>query len=130
MIAPARSRSLLAVVALLVALVALTLISAQSASAATYKKCTLSERDRDPAGEKPTYNFTLKHQRTTCSTAKKVMNAFQRCRSKTGFTCKKKLLSRWTCTGRKSSSIPTQFNASFTCKWGARRVQGTYQQSI
>jgi len=119
---------LLAVVALLVALAALTLMSAQSASAATYKTCTLSENDRDPPGEKPTYNFTLKHQKTTCATAKKVMKAFHACRSTTSFTCTKKLLSRWTCTGRRSSSIPTQFNASFTCKSGSKRVQSTYQQ--
>ncbi len=128
MIAPARSRSSLAVVVLLVALVALTLMSAQSASAATYKKCSLSENDRDPPGEKPTYNLTLKHQKTTCATAKKVMKAFHTCRSKKSFTCKKRLLSRWTCTARRNSSIPTQFNASFTCKSGARRVQSTYQQ--
>lgn len=128
MIAPARSRSLLTVVAALAAVFAVTLMSAQSASAATYKKCPLSESDRDPPGEKPTYNLTLKHQQTTCLTAKKVMKAFHACRSKTSFTCTKRLLSRWTCTARKTSSIPTQFNASFTCKAGSRRVQSTYQQ--
>ncbi len=128
MSAPLRSRSLLTAVALLVALVAVTLISASGASAATYKTCTLSERDRDPPGEKPTYNLTLKHQKTTCRTAKSVMGAFHRCRSKASFTCTKRLLSRWTCSGRKTSSIPTQFNASFTCTSGSRRVRGTYQQ--
>lgn len=128
MLAPIHSRSLLTVVAILVALVAMTLVSASSASAATYKKCSLSERDRDPPGEKPTYNLTLKRQGTTCSTAKKVVKAFHGCRSKTSFTCTKRLLSRWTCTGRKTSSIPTQFNATITCKSGSKRVRGTYQQ--
>jgi hypothetical protein len=127
-IAPTRSRSLLTVFAMLVALLALTLMSAQSASAASYKKCALSESDRDPPGEKPTYNLTLKHQKTTCATAKKVMKAFHACRSRTADSCSKKLLSRWTCTGRTTSSIPTQFNASFTCTSGGKRVRGTYQQ--
>ncbi len=128
MFAPIRSRSLLTAVTMLVALVAVTLMSASSASAATYRTCTLSERDRDPPGQKPTYNLTLKHQKTTCRTAKKVMNAFHRCRSQTSFTCTKRLLSRWTCSARRTSSIPTQFNATFTCKWGSRRVRSTYQQ--
>lgn len=128
MIAPIRSRSLLGVVAMLVAVFAVTLLSATSASAATYKTCTLSESDRDPPGEKPTYNLTLKHQQTTCATAKKVMKAFHGCRAKTSFACTRRLLSRWTCTGRKTSSIPTQFNATFTCTSGSRRVQVTYQQ--
>lgn len=109
-------------------MLAVTLLSAQSASAAGYKTCTLSESDRDPPGERPTYNLTLKHQKTTCATAKKVMKAFHACRSKTSFTCTKRLLSRWTCTARKTSSIPTQFNARFTCTSGSKRVQSTYQQ--
>ncbi len=126
MIAPLRSRSLFAVFAMLAALV--LMIGAPGAPAASYKKCSLSERDRDPPGEKPTYNLTLKHSKTTCSTARKVMKAFHSCRSKTAYTCTRKVLSRWTCNGRKTSSIATQFNASFTCTRAGRRVQSAYQQ--
>ena len=88
----------------------------------------LSERDRDPPGAKPTYNLTLRRQVTSCKTAKKVMYAFHKCRSKTRYTCTKRLLSHWRCTGKRESSIPTQFNANFTCKWGTRRVRSSYQQ--
>jgi hypothetical protein len=112
---------------LVAAAMALTM-GLQSANAASYRTCKLSERDRDPAGQKPTYNLTLKRKVTSCATARKVMYAFHKCRSKTGYTCTKKLLSRWRCSGRRQSSIPTQFNASFTCKWGTRRVQSSYTQ--
>lgn len=129
MIALTRRTSLFSVFAMLAALAALALtVGAQNASAAPYKTCQLSERDRDPPGEKPTYNLSLKRQVTGCATAKKVMKAFHTCRSKRSFTCTKKVLSRWRCTGRRTSSIATQFNASFTCKWGSRRVQSSYQQ--
>jgi hypothetical protein len=103
-------------------------IAVQSAPAASYKSCSLSERDRDPPGEKPTYNLTLKRQVTSCATAKRVMYAFHKCRSKTSYTCSKTLLSHWRCSGRRDSSIPTQFNATFTCKWGTRRVRSTFTQ--
>jgi hypothetical protein len=129
MTAPTRLRLPFTVLALVVAAatVALTL-GVQSAPAASYKSCSLSERDRDPPGAKPTYNLTLRRQVTSCKTAKKVMYAFHKCRSKTRYTCTKRLLSHWRCTGKRESSIPTQFNASFTCKWGTRRVRSSYQQ--
>lgn len=117
--------------AMVAAVAALTLaIGARTAAAASYKTCGLSERDQDPPGEVPTYNLSLKHQKTTCSTAKKVMKAFHGCRSRKGHTCTKRLASHWTCTGRKQSSIDTLFYANFTCKWGARRVMGSYQQTL
>lgn len=130
MIAFTRRRSLLTVFAMLAASAALALTTgAQNAAAASYKSCSLSEREQDPPGSVPTYNLSLKRQKTRCSTAKKVMRAFHRCRSRTGYTCRKKVLSRWTCTGRKDSSTATILYANFTCKWGKRRVKSSYQQN-
>lgn len=126
-----RRTSLFTALAMLAALAAVAMThGVQDASAAAYKKCRLSDRDRDPPGEKPTYNLKLERQVTTCKTAKKVMRAFHSCRSKRSYRCTKtkRILRRWTCTARRTSSIPTQFNATFTCKWGKRRVRSTYQQ--
>jgi hypothetical protein len=128
MIASTRRSLLLVALALIGATLALG--AAQSAHAASYKSCTLSERDQDPAGDKPTYNLALKQIGTTCPTAKKVMNAFQKCRTTTNHRCTRKLLSsRWSCTSKKDSSTSTLFYATFTCSWGKRRVRSTFQQN-
>jgi hypothetical protein len=126
-----RTRSFALVLALgvLIALAMATL--AQTAPAASsYKTCTLSERDQDPPGEKPTYNLSLKRIGTTCGTAKKVMYAFHKCRSRTAFRCTKKIESNWTCAGTKDDSAMGIFYATFTCKYGSRRVKSTYQQTL
>jgi len=104
-------------------------IGASQAPAAAYKPCSLSESEQQPKGGKPTYNLAIKQQRTTCATAKKVAKAFHSCRATTDYRCTKRLLSHWTCKGRKDSSTPVLFYASFTCTWGPRRVASTYQQN-
>jgi hypothetical protein len=129
MIAPTRRPVPLAV--LVAALAALApMLAAQSAQAASYASCRLSERDQDPPGETPTYNLTLKRQRTSCATARKVMHAFHDCRPKRGYRCTRKVLTRWICTGRKDSGTALILYASFTCTWGARRVRSSYQQNL
>lgn len=128
MIAVPRSLPFAVLAVLAAAALALTL-GAQDAAAASYKKCSLSERDQDPPGEKPTYNFTLKRIGTSCATAKKVMRSFHRCRSHKAVNCSKRLLSRWRCTAKRTSRTDTIFYARYTCKWGKRRVQSTYQQN-
>ncbi|MGH2944326.1 MAG: hypothetical protein ACRDLN_16300 [Solirubrobacteraceae bacterium] len=130
MIASIRRGKSFAAPILIAALAALVLqIGAPDAQAASYATCRLSEHDQDPPGEKPTYNLSLKRQRTSCATARKVMHAFHKCRPKTGYRCTRKILSRWTCTGRKDSSTALILYASFTCKWGARRVRSSFQQN-
>ncbi len=66
---------------------------------------------------------------TRCATAKKVLRAFHACRPRLSVSCGRKVLTHWRCSGRRTSSIPTTFYATFTCRWGSRRVQGTYQQN-
>lgn len=131
MIAVNRRTSQLYTLALIAvaATLALTIVAPSAqAQSTSYKTCKLAEREKQPSSGKPTYNNSLRHQRTRCATAKQVMNAFHRCRATTSFRCTRRLLSRWTCTSRQTSSIRTQFNATFTCKWGPRRVQSTFTQ--
>jgi hypothetical protein len=117
--------------ALAAAALAMT-IGAAPAQAASYRTCTLSQREQQPGGTtpKPTYNLSLEQQGTACSTARKVMKAFHGCRSLTSYRCTKKVLTHWSCTGRKTSSATGIFTATYTCTWGKRRVRGTYQQNV
>jgi hypothetical protein len=116
--------------ALLCALAAIAMTTGvRDAQSATTKSCSLSAGDQDPPGEVPTYNLTLRVARSTCTTAKKVMRAFHKCRPATGFKCTRKVLTHWTCTGRMSSSSAVTFYASFSCTWGTRKVTSRYQQN-
>ncbi len=130
MIASPRRNQMALLVALLSALVGLSAApGVHAARAAPYKSCSLSERDRDPPGDKPTYNLTLKRAgNVSCATAKKVVKSFHTCRSRSSPTCTKKLLGHWRCTGRKESSIPTLFYGRFTCTYDSRRVTSSYEQ--
>lgn len=121
-----RRSMLLAILAMSVALLA---SGPGAVAASTYKKCSLSERDQDPPGEKPTYNLSLKRIGTSCATAKKVMYAFHKCRSQTAVGCSRKVLTHWTCRARKDSSTAEIFYATFTCTYGSRRVKSGYQQN-
>lgn len=130
MIAPARRRRPLALVALIAAVaVVLLSLAAQQSPAAAYKRCGLTESEQQPPGGTPTYNLAIKQQRTTCPTAKKVAKAFHKCRVRTGYRCTRTVLVHWKCSGRKDSSTPVLFYASYTCTWGVRRVAGSYQQN-
>ncbi len=127
-----RSRLLALLIAVgTAAAVSLTLGPAP-AQAATYKRCSLTAREQQPGGTtpKPTYNLSLKRQVTTCATAKKVMRAFHGCRALRSARCTKKVLKRWSCSGKTTSRGTAIFSATYTCKWGTRRVRGTYQQTV
>jgi hypothetical protein len=104
-------------------------IGAQAAHAAS-RTCRLSQSEQFPRNGKPTYNLTLRASGTSCRTAKSVMRSFHSCRPRTAVRCAGKVRRNWTCSGRRTSSIPGQFNASFSCRWGARRVTGRYQQNV
>ena len=127
MVARPHSGALIAVVAAAVLLVAL--LGAAQGHAAAYRTCALTENEQQPPGGIPTYTFTLKQQRTTCATARKVVTAFHRCRPKAAVQCARRLLAHWTCSGRKSSGTPVLFYATLTCRSGLRRVTSSYQQN-
>lgn len=133
MIAPHRRSRLLALTIATAVVPALALATGPAAAhAAAYKRCSLTQSEQQPTGAKPkpTYNLTLQRQVTTCTTAKRVMKAFHSCRALTSYRCTRRVLERWTCSGRKTSSASGIFYASYTCTWGARRVRGTYQQNV
>jgi hypothetical protein len=121
------SPRLMSAVTAALAVLALT-AGAQSAQSASAKTCALPGSDAQPASGKPTYNLSLKAKGATCPAAVKVMRGFHACRSKTAFTCTKKV-SGYTCTGKKTSSIPSTFYASFSCKSGAKVITSSYQQN-
>jgi methylthioribose-1-phosphate isomerase len=131
-IALARRSSLRFILPAIAAAAALAMtLAAQDAQSASYKKCTLSQREQYPKGTKPkpTYNLTLKAQSTSCATAKRVMKAFHTCRSRADHQCTRKVLAHWACTGKEDSSTAQIFYASFTCTWGKRAVKSSYQQN-
>lgn len=122
-----------ALLVLVAALASLALaLTAQDAQSASYATCVLTGKDQYPAGGKPTYNTSLKAQKVPCTTAKKVMRAFQTCRSKSSTSCSKKVLGTWRCSGKKDSTNPVtkDFTGEFTCKSGARAVKSSYQQDL
>jgi hypothetical protein len=124
-----RGTLIAAITALATLAVLMTAIAAPTARSASGTTCRLSESERYPHVTKPTYNLSLKVRGTSCATGKKVMKAFHACRSVTGVRCTKKVLRSWSCTGKKTASIPSQFDGSFTCTYGSRRVDSAYQQN-
>lgn len=124
---PRRSALLVALLGVLLTLPAT--LRVDDALAVSYRSCTLSDSEAQPAGGEPTYNLTVKRSKVTCQTAKKVVNAFHRCRSTSSASCKKTLLSHWRCTGRKESSMATLFYGTLSCTYGTRRVRSSYQQN-
>lgn len=122
------SSRLTSVVVATLAVLALT-VGAQSAQSAATKTCAITGSDAQPASGKPTYNLSLKAKGATCPAATKLMRSFHGCRAKTALTCGKKKVSGYTCTGKKTSSLPTMFYAKFTCKSGAKVVTSSYQQN-
>ena len=130
MTAVPRFNQLAVLVALLGALIALAAtFAAVDGKAASLKSCALSDSYAQPSSGKPTYNLIVKRSGATCSTAKKVVDAFHRCRSTSSASCKKTLLKHWRCTGKKESSTPTLFYGTFNCTYGSRRVRSSYQQN-
>ena len=104
---------------------------AQGAQSAERKTCALRAIDQYPPTGKPEYNTSLKALGTSCPTAVKVMRGYHACRAKSSVRCTRKVLRVWTCTGKVGSRNPVtkDFDATYTCRYGARRVTGSYQQN-
>lgn len=108
-------------------------VAAQSAQAASFTPCTLSERDQDPPGGTPAYNLLVTKKGTSCTIATKVMVAFHGCRDEGRSSCAKRVLGSWRCTGRRAPILPLGrprvWSGSFTCASGRRRVRGSYDEN-
>jgi hypothetical protein len=76
------------------------------------------------------YFTSLKVKHVSCSTGRKVVRAYYRCRTKSGPSgrCHKRVL-HYRCKEVRNS-IPTEIDARVTCKRGRRTVTHTYQQNL
>lgn len=84
----------------------------------------------DGRGWGPTYVTMLRVQGTGCSTGKALVKAYFRCRKADGGvkgTCERKV-DGFRCTEKRGAAIPTQFDATVTCRKGGARVVHAYTQ--
>jgi hypothetical protein len=107
------------------------LAAAPGGSAATsLKKCPVSVTTGQHLGA--TYVNDLKVHGASCSAAKDVAKAFNKCRKEKGVNghCTHKVKT-YSCTDKRPAdqSIPTQFNGIVKCKSASKRVNFTYQQN-
>ena len=78
----------------------------------------------------PTYVTALSATGTSCTTAKKVVKAFDACRRANGGadgTCTKKVRG-YRCRETRGEAIPTQYDAKVRCTTAGRSVRFSYTQ--
>ncbi len=81
------------------------------------------------------FTSNIKLTKVTCTYARKFIVAYWRCRTNSGKNpahrgCSRKV-QKFSCTERKGQSIPTQFNATVTCRrGGTQRIVHSYQQNL
>jgi hypothetical protein len=111
----------LAVVVSALVAVALLVLAAPSARAAT----TCQPPDYPGTG----YFTSLKVTHTSCTTGKKFVVAYYKCRLKHGKAgrCTSKVMG-YSCKETRET-IPTEIDARVTCKDGSKQIVHTYQQN-
>ncbi len=124
----------LALVGGLAALAFAVAAPAQNAQSATSGTCRLAGSDQDPPGGTPAYALTLRRTGTSCKVARAVMRSFHRCRGEGGSRCGRRVLTSWTCSASRKAAgpdlgDPVVSTGRFTCRSGARRVAGGYQEN-
>jgi hypothetical protein len=90
------------------------------------KSCSLAGKTRSLG---PTYTTSLSVKRTSCSKGESLVRAYYNCRKRNGGKkghCGG--VSGYSCSERRSNAIPTQFDASVTCKKGRKTIKHTYTQ--
>ena len=106
-----------------IAAVLLVVLLPSSASAAT---CKLSPTEQRRLGT--TYVTTLSVSGLSCSSGKRQVRAYHRCRNRNGGKdgrCPR--VDGYRCSERRSG-IKTQFNGRVTCRRGSKTVKHTYTQ--
>src|SRR4051794_13232673 len=110
-----------------VATLLFTAVAAHAVSpAAAATRCDVSKDGRKLG---TTYVTKLTATKVTCTKAKSVVKAFQRCRRANG-GAKGRCVSRvqgFRCTETRET-IPTQFDARATCRDGVRAIRFSYEQ--
>ncbi len=95
-----------------------------AASAAT---CSVRGQERKLG---PTYTTLLRVTKTSCTTGKRLVRAYYKCRVANGGKdghCRKRVLG-FRCTERRTNVISTQYDSRVTCRDGSRRVVHDYTQ--
>lgn len=115
------------------ACIGLTGVVGVQPSAAKVKSCPdVSNRDY-PEKKNGGYITNIRVTGVSCASAKKLAIAYTKCRLKNGIKgkCKTSKVNGFKCTERRPSSGDngTEFNASVTCKTGAKKVTFAYQQN-
>ncbi len=108
----------------LAGLVLLLLALPSTSSAAT---CSVRGEERKFG---PTYVTKLTVARVSCTTGKRLVRAYYRCRVASGGAdgrCRKRVLG-YSCRERRTNVISTQFDATVSCRSGSRRVVHKYTQ--
>ena len=121
---PRAPRSLAVLVCLIGAVPVLATSTAASAAPTASAAATCSSLPKYPGVG---YFTSLKATGLGCSSAKKVMIAHYKCRTKTRKTGTCKSVSGYKCTETRNS-IPTEYDARVTCRNGSKKVVYTYQQ--
>lgn len=95
-----------------------------AASAAT---CSVDRQERKFG---PTYVTKITVTRTSCTTGKRLVRAYYKCRVANGGKdgrCRKRVRG-FRCTERRTNVISTGYDSRVTCRDGSRRVVHDYQQ--
>jgi hypothetical protein len=123
---PRRIRSIVALVCLSLA----ALLAAASAMAAKAPVAHSARSCSPPKYPGSGYFTRLSVYGTSCSTGRKVAIAYYHCRLRHGKRgkCTSRVLG-YSCRERRQS-IPTEIDATVTCKRGHRKVVHSYQQNL
>jgi hypothetical protein len=100
---------------------------AGSASAASSTSCDIRKDGRKLG---TTYVTSIKVTHVSCTTAKRVIKAFNACRRATGGVkghCEKRVLG-YRCTEQRGDAIPTQYSAKVSCRNSPRTIRFNYTQ--
>lgn len=114
------------------------LSGAQSpAFAATTKTCNIKKSPKYPNKNPGGYFTSLKVRGVSCTSGKKLMTAYYKCRRKNGQgiegRCKQSKVNGLKCKESRPKSgrrAGVEFNARVTCTKGSKRVVHTYQQNL
>jgi hypothetical protein len=120
-------------VALVVAVAAVALLAIAGAAGAgspqahAAGKCNIKGQERKLGAS---YVTSLRVTKTSCRTGKSVVRAYNKCRHRSGGAkghCHHKV-KHYKCSEHRAG-VSTQFDASATCKRGAKRVKFTYTEN-
>ena len=106
------------------------------AIAASTKTCNVRSSPKYPNANPGGYFTSLKVRGVSCSSGKRLMVAFYKCRRKGGQgvqgRCRQSRVNGLRCSERRpaSGNNGSEYNATVTCSKGSKRVVHTYQQNL